>query len=190
VIIRDRIIRLFVDDPTPRGTRELTAALRDDDPRAVAKECLHLSSMGLLDAKRMDNWRHGKRYVFTPQTLLLSAGTLLVSNSTLLRIVKASTRPISNKEIRYAMSSLCDRKVTRREVQKALDTLMQQGEIALTGTSTKYRRRYHVRARDSAPWCRLASVTREWAAGRVSVERGARPVRQGRITRRSRETVS
>lgn len=190
MIIRDRIIRLFVDDPTPRGTRELTAQLRGDDRRAVAKECLYLSSVGLLGAKRMDNWRHGKRYVFTPQPLLLRAGTIMVSNANLLRIVKAATRPISNKEIRYAMNSLCDRQVTRREVQEALDTLMRDGELAVTGTSTKYRRRYQVRADDSTPWCRLALATYGWAAGRASGARSAPPARRGRITRRSRETVS
>lgn len=188
--IRDRIIRLFVDDHTPRGTRELlaSASLRGEDSHSVAKACLYLSSMGLLDAKRMDNWRHGKRYVFTPQPLLLRAGTLAVSDATLMKIVMAATRAISGKEIRYAMNSLCDRQVTKAEITRALNVLEIEGKLKRDGNSQKYP--MYLVPSDPVPWCRLALVTYAWAAGRGSGARGPRPARRGRITRGSREAVS
>lgn len=189
--IRGRVIRLFVEDPTPRGVRELVLApsLRGVQRNAVSKECLELTGMGLLSVERLANGRHRKRFIFTPQALLLRAGTLAVSNANLLRIVKAARYPLSNKDIRYAMTSLCDRGVTKSEVQEALDTLTREGDLVIAGTSTKYPL-YQVRVDGQAPWCRLALVTYSWAAGSGGGGRGPRPARRGRITRRGRETVS
>jgi len=191
VTIRGRVIRLFVEDPTPRGVRELVLApsLRGVQRNAVSKECLELTGMGLLSVERIANGRHRKRFIFTPQALLLRAGKVMVSNASLLLIVKAARRPLSNKDVRYAMNSLCDRDVTKSEVQDALDTLTRDGDLVIAGTSTKYPL-YQVRVDGQAPWCRLGLVTYGWAAGRASGGQEPRPARRGRITRRGRETVS
>lgn len=189
--IRERIIQVFIDDPTPKGVRELalTPSLRGVHRNVVSKRCLDLTCMGLFSVAKAPNGRHRKLHIFTPQPLLLRAGTLAVSNASLLLLMKAARRPLSNKDIRYAMNNLCDRSVTKREVQDALDTLTREGALVTAGTSTKYPR-YQMRVDGQAPWCRLALVTYAWAAGQGSGARGPRPARRGRITRGSREAVS
>lgn len=168
--IRDKIIKLFASGRVSGdevGVRELMNKMPGELRASVSKECRYMEAMGLLSSERANNWHHGKRFLFKPTQLLLDCGTLAFHADTLARILSV---PMTNKDLRYALTSACGKKIGKREIQATLEELIGVGRVTRApGGSAKYPR--YVRKGMCVTGSELVAVAAAWArAG------GARPL--------------
>lgn len=184
--LRDRITKLFKAgihtgrDPRAGVDVKLMLSRMPGALRAsVSKECQQMIRLGLLVGTRVPDWNNGKKYFYSPTPLLLEGGAMPFDASTVTVLLRL---PMTVKDLRYAIRSVCGVEVTAGQVQRIL-LGMGANIVSAPGGSVKYPR-FIAAASDSASGVSLAQVARAWAragatcAVRRSNEQPGRPLPQ------------
>lgn len=158
--LRDRIMKLFrggIHDGRDVDVALLMSKLPGTLRASVSKECQHMIRLGLLTGTRVKDWNHGKKSFYTPLPLLLDGGNMPFDAATISRLL---VRPMTVKDLRYAIRSSCGQTVTASQVKRMLASL---GDIVTRapGGSVKYPR--YVIAASGEGGVTLGDVARAWA---------------------------
>lgn len=186
MIIRDKITLAMKREGLPEsgiGVRELVAEMPDETKTSVSKECGLMADCGLLTFERVQNGRHGWKFIYRPTEMLLRAGTFQVCEETVIALLVA---PMNLKELRYAMTSATGTSAPRRQISSMVDDLALAGKIVCAqGGTARYPR--YVQAGYCGSGIELDVVAAAWArlpwTGEARVLDGVGARRQGSMPR-------
>jgi len=120
-----------------------------------------MARLGWVDAKMVSAWHHGRRYQFTATPALLRQKPALRDACDLvLWVMRIASGGLTNTDMRYSISGLFGIRKTKREIQVAIEVLVETHKMMRAEGDTQKLPRYVLGRASALPWAVLEGALR------------------------------